>query len=248
MKISIVVCAVALALEAHHAFAADPYMACSELGRKVDGLAIPGNLASASSGVRGIFSAGRVCFRGRDITSWAVGPGRTITSAVRAPYGKSEAVIEAAPTIQGQTAQLVRVFESAQTGDVERQVLMESRATATPETSVERFLIVDFDKVTGILYFETPSWATSSAIWAVKWPVNNWMEPLRPWFVTSGSVAATSIASDMQKWDLLVQKDEIEGANGRVPKYYIYKSNGTRICQVKVDAVMRIEPTCLSRP
>lgn len=218
---------------------------CSDAMSAADRLLLPRSMASEKAGAP--FEADRVCFLGRDVTEWAAGPGRTITSAVRSPYGKQEAIVEAAPSREGQTALLVRIFESAQTGALERQVLLESRDDADPKATIERFQIVGFDQVAGAIYFETPAWATSSAVWTVAWPPAVPVGALKPRFVTSGSVIATSIASNIQKWDLLVEQSVIDGARGRVSAFFTYTRDGKQICKVQPDALMRIEPQCFSR-
>lgn len=227
---------------ARAAYAGD-YASCTDVAISNPGLTLPGYQGKMPRGAD-YYQKGRVCYNGRDISDWAAGPGRRVASGLPLPYGKSEILIEALSPSEVEPSYLVRVYEDI-TGQLKRQVLLASRHSENAESSIDRFQISWFDQEAGSVFFETPAYATSSAVWLIRLPVSDWSSPLRPQFVSRGWVEWGNPSSSTAPW-VAIYTDDLVPGQGRVPRYYLHRPDGSRMCRAEDKPFNPFLPKCMS--
>lgn len=188
---------------------------------------------------------GKVCYKGRDISSWAAGEGMVATSGVIPDRNTVLALLtvnEVNPTSYKAKSRVRVIFINALGQPVKYDVIKENYSNEHPEKELTdmRFTSYDFEK--GIVYFESPAWTTSMAIHAFEVPFDGDYSKVKEKFIIDGSikyhVMSTLTAKDREEFfrHLIVTRSVYKEGKGREYIDYIVSPEGKVICEAETDA------------
>lgn len=187
---------------------------------------------------------GKICYKGRDVTSWATGDGMEATTFIFPEKNKALALItlnEINPKSYKAKSRIRAIFINALGQPVKYDFIKEYYSNDHPEKELTdmRFTSYDFEK--GIVYFESPAWATSMAIHAFEVPFDGDYSKVKEKFIIDGSikyhVMSTLTAKDREKFFryLIVTRGVYIEGKGREYIDYIVSPEGKVICEAETD-------------
>lgn len=207
------------------------------------------------------FDTHQVCYTGEDVTQWAAGPGMEVTSGMNGFFKNGSAAIVTAHqrlksgedySAGSYRAALILLRVDENTGRLMRTELMTQKPDDDPSKSIDDFHITGYDDFNKIVYFQTPAWATSDAIYF--FPVSPVLqgEKPHPKYLGPGRVDFVMIDfglsnSSKHIGDVLVWRDEISPDHGRDEVLYLFSAAGKQICKVDSRSDYRNYPLCLNQ-
>ncbi|MEM8173711.1 hypothetical protein Q4R57_08620, partial [Morganella morganii] len=134
---------------------------------------------------------GKICYKGRDVTGWATGDGMEATSFIFPEKNKALALItlnEINPASYKAKSRIRVILINSLGQPVKYDFIKENYSNEHPEKELTdmRFTSYDFEK--GIVYFESPAWATSMAIHAFEVPFDGDYSKVKEKFIIDGSI------------------------------------------------------------
>lgn len=187
---------------------------------------------------------GSICYKGRDITSWAAGEGMTPTTFIFPEKNKVLALItvsETNPKTYKAKSRVRVIFINKNGQPVKYDFIKEHYSNDHPEKELTdlRFTSYDFEK--GIVYFESPAWATSMAIHAFEVPFDGDYSKVKEKFIIDGSikyhVMSTMTLKDKEDFFryLIVTRGVYKEGKGREYIDYIVSPEGKVICEAETN-------------
>ncbi|WP_443697911.1 hypothetical protein [Pseudomonas sp.] len=201
----------------------------------------------------------QICYRGEDVTRWAAGAGMDVTSGVNGVFKNgSVAFVTAHQRLKngkdysagGYRSALILLRADERTQHLTRVVLMTQQPDADPRKSIDDFHITGYDTFNKIVYFQTPAWATSDAIYS--FPLTQAIQGEKPKLKYLGPGNIDTVMNDLGFSDsskyignLLVSRHEpVPG--GRVNEVmYLEDADGKQICRVDTTKLYRLKPDCI---
>ncbi|MFL1553737.1 MULTISPECIES: hypothetical protein [unclassified Pseudomonas] len=225
--------------------------------RKGDGIALPHTGLEMNSQ----YDTHQVCYRGKDVTQWAAGLGMEITSGSNGFFKNGTvAIVTAHERLEDgrgywagdYKAALILLRVDEETGELKRTMLATQKQDNDPTKTIEDFHLAGYDEFNKVVYFETPAFATASAIYSFPvFPVLQGEKPVLKYF-GPGRIdlvmfdLGTSNAS-RNIGNVLVWRDEIFPDRGRDEVLYLINSAGKQICKVdSTDPGYRFNPVCIN--
>lgn len=200
------------------------------------------------------FDTHQVCFKGRDISEWAAGKDMDITSGITDISADGSAVIITAhqtgsvdDTAAADNAALILLVAAPGDAQPKRSVLMTQRPDKKPEKSIDDFRITGFDHNDRTLYFETPAWEVSFALYAFPADPAIQTGKVQLRYVGPGSLdTVLDSPNSKYKGDLLVWRNEEVKDEGQDDVLYLQTAQGKKICKVDSDEDdYKTNPQCI---
>ncbi len=202
----------------------------------------------------------QICYRGEDVTQWAAGPGMEITSGISNLFKNgSVAIVTAHQRLDsggdysegGYRSALILLRVDEDTKHLSRYELMTQQPHNDPTKSIDDFHVVGFDDFNKTIYFKTPAWATSDAIYS--FPVSSVLQGEKPNLKYWGPGRVDMVINDLgisskNIGNVLIWRDEISPYQGRLEVLYLFDATGKQVCKVdSSDSGYRFKPTCINR-
>ncbi|HGJ5854783.1 hypothetical protein [Arsenophonus nasoniae] len=183
---------------------------------------------------------GKICYKGRDITTWAAGEGMEATSFV-IPYPDTKLALitinEENPTSYKRKSRIRIIFIDNNGKFHKQDLIKEHYSNEEPEQELTDMVFTGYDFEKGIVYFEVPAWATSMAIHAINIPINGDFSNVKERFIVDGSlkelVMSTLTLKNEEEFfgHLIVNRGVYVENIGREFADYIVSPKGEIICE-----------------